>query len=115
MAPQNVHVLTPRIYDYATLPGKGDLADVIELGISIILDYLVVPNVIAKAVISERGRQECEELESEIEDAVQLALKIEGGALTNARWSLAAAIGKQIFPRKFHNKHSPADTLILAQ
>lgn len=79
MAPQNVHVLTPRIYDYATLAGKRDLADVIELGISIILDYLVGPNVIAKSVISERGRQECEE--SEIEDAVQLALKMEGGAL----------------------------------
>ena len=113
IAPQNVHVLTPGIYDYATLPCKGDLADVIELGISIILDYLVGPNVIAKAVISERGRQECEE--SETEDAVQLALKMDGGALTSARWSLAAGIGKQIFPRKFQNKHSPADTLILAQ
>ena len=115
IAPQNVHVITPGIYDYVTLPCKGDLADVIELGISIILDYLVGPNVIAKAVISERGRQECEESESASEDAVLLALKMNGGALTNARWSLAAGIGKQIFPRKFQNKHSPADTLILAQ
>lgn len=41
-----------------------------RIRISIILDYLVGPNVIAKAVISERGRQECEESESETEDAV---------------------------------------------
>ena len=65
MVPQNVHVLISRTYEYATLLGKRDFADMIEVGILIILDYLIGPNVITKVVIRERGRPEYEGSESE--------------------------------------------------
>lgn len=55
VAPKDVHILVPESCEFGISAGSRDFADVKDVEMEIILDYMGGPNVLTRVLMSKRG------------------------------------------------------------